>query len=50
MFGFLRSLKNEIVRLIPTATCNVIAPGWVLTKMAEQSVAEGKHLKVRQFL
>jgi len=47
MYGFLRSVKNEIVRLVATATINVVAPGWVNTKMAAQSVAEGKHLKVR---
>jgi NAD(P)-dependent dehydrogenase (short-subunit alcohol dehydrogenase family) len=43
--GFLRSLKNEIVLIVPRATANVIAPGWVNTKMAQVSIAAGKHLK-----
>lgn len=43
--GFLRSLKNEIVHILPRATANVVAPGWVNTKMAQESIAAGKHLK-----
>lgn len=43
--GFLRSLKNEIVNIVPRATANVVAPGWVNTKMATESIAAGKHLK-----
>lgn len=43
--GFIRSLKNEIVLINPTARCNIVAPGWTKTPMAEASFAEGKHLK-----
>ena len=43
--GFIKSLKNEIVRICPTARCNIVAPGWTRTPLAEKSIAEGKHLK-----
>jgi len=43
--GLLLSLKNEIVNLVPYARANVVAPGWVATEMAEEAIAEGKHLK-----
>jgi len=31
--GFLRSLKNEIVRIAPMGRANVVAPGWTATDM-----------------
>jgi NAD(P)-dependent dehydrogenase (short-subunit alcohol dehydrogenase family) len=43
--GFILSLKNEIVQIHPHARCNIIAPGWTRTPMAETSIAQGKHLK-----
>ena len=43
--GFIKSLKNEIVRIVPHARCNIIAPGWTRTPMVEKSFEEGKHLK-----
>jgi NAD(P)-dependent dehydrogenase (short-subunit alcohol dehydrogenase family) len=43
--GFIKSLKNEIVHIIPHARCNVVAPGWTRTPMAESAIAQGKHLK-----
>ena len=43
--GFMKSLKNEIVRIIPHARCNVVAPGWTRTPMAENSLQQGKHFK-----
>ncbi|CAF3697748.1 unnamed protein product [Rotaria socialis] len=43
--GFIKSLKNEIVHIIPNARCNVIAPGWTRTPMAVTAIEEGKHLK-----
>eukprot|EP01120_Amphizonella_sp_Union-15-10_P016814 TRINITY_DN909_c0_g1_i1.p1 TRINITY_DN909_c0_g1~~TRINITY_DN909_c0_g1_i1.p1 ORF type:complete len:278 (+),score=41.45 TRINITY_DN909_c0_g1_i1:45-878(+) len=43
MYGFLYTLKNEIVKIVPRATVNCVAPGWVKTKMAEPSIAQGKH-------
>ena len=32
--GFLRSLKNEIVRIAPAGRVNTICPGWTMTEMA----------------
>ncbi len=29
MYGFNYSLKNEIVRILPRATVNIVAPGYV---------------------
>lgn len=43
--GFIKSLKNEIVQIIPHARCNIVAPGWTRTPMAETSIEQGKHLK-----
>lgn len=36
MFGFLLSLKNEIVKVAPRARINCIAPGLIETPLAEQ--------------
>ena len=43
--GFIKTLKNEIVQIIPHARCNIVAPGWTRTPMAEAAFAQGKHLK-----
>ena len=43
--GFIKSLKNEIVHILPHARCNVVAPGWTRTPMAETAIEQGKHLK-----
>ncbi|CAF3348477.1 unnamed protein product [Rotaria sp. Silwood1] len=43
--GFIKSLKNEIVNIIPHARCNIVAPGWTRTPMAESSIEQGRHLK-----
>eukprot|EP01119_Soliformovum_irregulare_P011245 TRINITY_DN2803_c0_g1_i1.p1 TRINITY_DN2803_c0_g1~~TRINITY_DN2803_c0_g1_i1.p1 ORF type:complete len:276 (+),score=49.56 TRINITY_DN2803_c0_g1_i1:114-941(+) len=48
MIGFMRSLKNEIVRIAPRGRVNCVAPGWVLTPMAEEAVAKGDHFKALQ--
>jgi len=45
MYGFLFSLKNEIVQIVPRATVNCVAPGWVHTKMAEKSIQKGDHYR-----
>ena len=36
--GFLRSLKNEIVRIAPLGRVNVVAPGWTQTEMARDAL------------
>eukprot|EP01091_Cochliopodium_minus_P020672 TRINITY_DN910_c0_g3_i1.p1 TRINITY_DN910_c0_g3~~TRINITY_DN910_c0_g3_i1.p1 ORF type:complete len:303 (-),score=82.85 TRINITY_DN910_c0_g3_i1:822-1730(-) len=45
MYGFILSLKNEIVLLLPRARINCVAPGWTLTEMAKASVEKGEHYK-----
>ena len=40
LYGVLRSLKNEIVHLDPTARVNLVEPGWTLTPMAEAALAQ----------
>jgi 3-oxoacyl-[acyl-carrier protein] reductase len=36
--GFIRSLKNEIVRIAPLGRVNAVAPGWTQTDMARGSL------------
>ena len=48
MYGFTRSLKNEIVKIHPKARVNVVAPGWVRTPLAEESLKRGEHFKALQ--
>ncbi|MBW3594054.1 MAG: SDR family oxidoreductase [Actinobacteria bacterium] len=36
--GFLKSLKNEIVRIAPTGRVNTICPGWTMTEMARDAL------------
>lgn len=36
LVGLTLSLKNEIVRLVPTGRVNAVAPGWTWTPMTEQ--------------
>ena len=38
--GFLKSLKNEIVRIAPQGRVNAICPGWTLTEMARDALDE----------
>jgi NAD(P)-dependent dehydrogenase (short-subunit alcohol dehydrogenase family) len=38
MYGMLKTLKNEIVQVVPKGRANCVAPGWVLTKMAQAAV------------
>ncbi len=40
MHGLLPSLKNEIVRVASRGRANAVAPGWILTKMAEHTLAD----------
>lgn len=48
MYGFTRSLKNEMVKIHPKGRVNVVAPGWVRTPMAEESLKRGEHHKALQ--
>ena len=38
--GFLRSLKNEIVRIAPHGRVNCVCPGWTVTDMAREALAD----------
>ncbi|KAF5353411.1 hypothetical protein D9756_007885 [Leucocoprinus leucothites] len=38
MYGFVLTLKNEIVKISPKARVNSIAPGWVVTPMVQESL------------
>lgn len=38
--GFLKSLKNEIVRIAPNGRVNVVAPGWTKTDMTRDVLAD----------
>ena len=42
--GFLKSLKNEIVRIAPRGRVNTIAPGWTLTEMARDALDDPEAL------
>ena len=38
--GFLKSLKNEIVRVAPRGRVNAVCPGWTLTDMARDGLKD----------
>jgi 3-oxoacyl-[acyl-carrier protein] reductase len=38
MYGLVRSLKNEVVRLDPFARVNMVEPGWTVTEMAREAL------------
>lgn len=44
--GFLKSLKNEIVRIAPNGRVNTVCPGWTVTEMARDAL-EDDSLKAR---
>jgi 3-oxoacyl-[acyl-carrier protein] reductase len=44
-YGMTRSLKNEIVRLAPRGRVNTVCPGWVMTPMAAESMADPSAVK-----
>jgi len=44
-YGMTRSLKNEIVRLAPRGRVNCVCPGWVMTPMAAESMADPSAVK-----
>ncbi|MCK4247686.1 MAG: SDR family oxidoreductase [Methanomicrobia archaeon] len=37
-YGFTLSLKNEIVRIVPSGRVNAVCPGWTITRMTEKSI------------
>jgi NAD(P)-dependent dehydrogenase (short-subunit alcohol dehydrogenase family) len=38
VYGLTRTLKNEIVRLVPAGRVNCVCPGWTLTRMTEDAL------------
>ncbi|MCA8914284.1 MAG: SDR family oxidoreductase [Planctomycetes bacterium] len=38
MYGLVRSLKSEVVRLDPFARVNMVEPGWTVTEMAREAL------------
>ncbi len=40
MYGLMRSAKNEIVKFAPLGRVNTVAPGWVITPMATESLKD----------
>lgn len=45
LYGFLKSLKNEIVQLEKNARVNLIAPGWTITEMARELLNDKAAIK-----
>lgn len=39
-FGLTKTLKNEIVDLVPRGRVNAVCPGWTLTRMAEDALKD----------
>ena len=39
MYGLTMTLKNEFVKIAPRGRVNCVAPGWVRTPMATESLA-----------
>lgn len=44
MYGLTMTLKNEIVKIAPRGRVNCVAPGWVRTPMAEESLKNPDNL------
>jgi len=44
-YGLTLSLKNEIIRIIPTGRVNAVCPGWTITRMTERSIHDQKIVK-----
>lgn len=38
LYGLVRSLKNEVVKLDPFARVNMVEPGWTVTEMAREAL------------
>lgn len=39
-YGLTRTLKNEIVALVPTGRVNAVCPGWTLTRLTEEAMRD----------
>jgi 3-oxoacyl-[acyl-carrier protein] reductase len=39
-YGLTRSLKNEIVQIVPRGRVNAVCPGWTLTRMAQGALSD----------
>ncbi len=44
-YGLMLSLKNEIVRIVPTGRVNAVCPGWTITGMTEKFIHNEKMVK-----
>lgn len=44
-YGLLKSLKNEICRLAPRGRINVVCPGWTVTPMTRQYLADAERVR-----
>ncbi|MDP3785214.1 MAG: SDR family NAD(P)-dependent oxidoreductase [bacterium] len=42
LVGLTKTLKNELVRIVPRGRVNAVAPGWVWTPMTEQFMSDKK--------
>ncbi len=40
IYGFAKSLKNEIARIAPRGRVNVVAPGWTLTPLTQRTLGD----------
>ena len=40
LIGLTKTLKNELVRIVPMGRVNAVAPGWVWTPMTEQFISD----------
>jgi len=43
-YGLTRSLKNEIVRIVPRGRVNAVCPGWTLTRMSSGALQDREGL------
>jgi NAD(P)-dependent dehydrogenase (short-subunit alcohol dehydrogenase family) len=39
-YGLTRTLKNEIVRLVPSGRVNCVCPGWTMTRMTQEALRQ----------
>ena len=44
VYGLTRTLKNEIVRIVPRGRVNAVCPGWTLTRMTEDELRQSANV------